>query len=192
MRMLMQHDCSNQKGMGLIDILVGIAILSGAIIGLLQLTTSNQKMALRSTITNDYARVVNNISALMINSSHCNANFRGLPAGTNLNLPTNAIRRCVAGTCHSSGTPEVLYPVVTTSWKLPETRIGNNIRLASARYTVNPVTARTFGALTLEVNIQTFDGSIIKDNYLKFGVHVVVDGSTIMGCPATWNTTWID
>ncbi len=183
---------TDQQGMGLIDILIGVAILGGAIVGLMQLTGSNQKMATKSSITNAYSLAVNNISALMVNSSHCNANFRGLAAGTNVNLPAGAIRRCTSGTCNGSGTSAVLYPVVTTSWKLAQTQMGNNIRLASARYTVAAVTGRALGSLTLDVNIQTFDGATTKNNNLKFGVPVVMNGGSVLGCPKAWNTTVID
>ena len=184
---------TDQQGMGLIDILIGVAILGGAIVGLMQLTGSNQKMATKSSITNAYSLAVNNISALMVNSSHCNANFRGRAAGTNVSLlPANAILRCTSGTCNGSGTSAVLYPVVTTSWKLAQTQMGNNIRLASARYTVAAVTGRALGSLTLEVNIQTFDGATTKDNILKFGVPVVMNGGTVLACPKAWNTTVID
>ncbi len=181
-----------EQGFTLVEILIALGLLG--IIGLIasQITLDSSKVLKSAKTVEDVSQVHVEIHSMLANPAHCNANFYNRPTGTQTITSPGGFRRCQSGNCRTTGTAVVHYPVVTTSWQQNVTKISDTIRLRALSYQVsNSAVGTRLLTLQLSVTLERKEKNLSsgKSKVEVFSVPVIVNGSTIVGCPTKWMST---
>jgi Tfp pilus assembly protein PilV len=176
----------NHLGMSLVEVLLAASIVGGGALLVMNLAGENRKVTTQSEADKEISQASGEIFSLLMDPANCNANFFGLTTGTG---SITAISKCVGGNCRSpgSGVKTTVFPV-SASWMSSQNMIGNNVRISSITYRVNRMIGIRHSTLFLDVvfNKNTKPSTTMTKRY---GALVVVDGTAILGCPKSWNST---
>lgn len=177
---------NNQSGFSLVEILVGVAMLGGLSLAVINMTKQQAKLSTKSTIDGDVSEISARILNALNSPTYCETNFRTKPTGTNQPLTTLA----VIGKVISSQTSGSAWVAGSAG------NITDRLRMNTATYSVGDITPavpgqRSLAALALTVQFETTALENARKNITKtFSATVLVDGTTtIIGCPKSWNST---
>ncbi len=200
----------NNKGFTLVEIMVAAGILGGLAIVMFQISKDQAGTMLKSKVNTDVGQFKSEVIQLFGVPTNCNANVATLNVGTN--TPITAINVCAirasAGCmAATAGSRAVRFPVYTPAtgtevWPQTSTRISDRVRvksisavltgatgvaLSTAKFTI---TLETKPALPRTTNAGTSAQVVVlKDEIVEVNVPVVMSGSTVLGCPKSWNST---
>lgn len=183
------------KGFTLVEVMIAAAILgviSLALMGLMKMQTGSQ---IDAKNVSDLSAMKNEIQSVLTTPQHCNANFYGKASGTD--VPVTYIYKCNvsnAGACRTASNSSVWLTANSTSW--PTTN-PTRIRINNIKMTVNAIStttaALTTASLTVQYDIKTSGkvgtSPIIKSETTTYSVPVIYNGTTVTGCPKSWNST---
>lgn len=193
----------NCKGFSLMELMVSVAIMGIVSVGVLQLMRMQSNIQVNSQVDADFAVLNAQIVSTLASPQHCNANFYGRSTQAsfansigNTAGGTQGIYQCTdPNTCKPTGAT-LKIPAWTTDWLPGNTKVSDRVRISSVRYQVNSTTAPSLASLQLEVTMQSrsmkagSDGKVNPKTFTKiYSVPVVVNGSSILGCPKASNTT---
>lgn len=174
-----------QRGFSLVEILVGVAMLGGLSVAVMNMTKQQSKLSTKSQIDGDVAEVSARILNALNSPRFCDVNFNG---------------RAIAGTLPSLqliGATHTLGTAAGSTWNpTSAANVTPRLRLNTATYNVTDATPvsgnpRSLALLSLVVNFESKYLELERKTFAKtFTATVIVTGTgTILGCPKTWNST---
>ena len=198
--------------------LIAAGIMGGLAVAVMFLMKQQGALSTKSKIDSDLAQVKSEISSLLINPAHCNANFKSLSVPSS-NIAKASILTCnmASGNARCSnvvaGTTTAKFvavaetggsPALDTNWPAgslinPNLKISY-IKVSVASPNLMPAPASQIGLTNATVEVG-FSERILKPsganvvaaakrlNPLKVNVIVVANASQVLGCPRSWNTT---
>jgi prepilin-type N-terminal cleavage/methylation domain-containing protein len=177
---------NSQRGFSLVEILIGVAMLGGLSVAVINMTKQQAKLSTQSQIDGDISEISARILNALNSPELCQTNFHDpMPTGT------HALTSLVV-----SGT--TILPQVGPGWSHTATagNITDRVRMNSAIYSVQdsnpPVgTPRSLASLSLTVAFETTALENKRKNITKtFSATVIVNKTAkIVGCPKSWNST---
>lgn len=185
------HNQFSQAGFTLLELMMAIAITGGIGIAVFQIIIGTTNLAKTNQTAGDLSQIHLNILDYLSKPNHCNANFYNKPTGNN--LPLTKLNKCLGtgANCRTAGTAVTSYPITTNSWNQTDTGISNSLRIVSANYSVNSVTGTALATLRLNVQFERKKEELksARTHSEIFSFPVVVQSTTIIGCPQSWNST---
>lgn len=185
---MLKRTSSAQAGFTLVELLISVLITGGIGLAVFQMMTGTAKVAKNSEIAEELSQVSLDVLEYLDSPNHCNANFYNLPTGSG-NL--TSLKKCSQGNCRTTGSSINAYQVTTTSWNTTDTGISNKLRVVDINYNVNAATGTAITTLRLKVTLEKKDGNETNLRRLveTYSFPVVVQNSTVIGCPRIWNST---
>lgn len=187
----------NSRGFSLAEVMIASLILGGIAVAMMALMRQQSNSSIEGKVQADLAQAKAEIISLLTVPSHCNANFYNR---TISGFTMTSIRSCTSGTCSTTGSGAIKIPTVSDAGS-PEswtgTGISDRVKLVSITPTIAPVTivapaTRALTTVTLDLvfrHKQTGTRNPKSLPAMKLNTVVVSDGTTILGCPKTWNST---
>lgn len=191
--------------------MIAALIMGGVGIALMQLGKQQSKTTVRSKINSDLAQAKSEILNLLTSPANCNANFYGLSAGTSSFTEIYACNSSPTQFCLNTGATNktVKFKVISDgSWPVPNppttVTISSKVKITSLSRTITAVntyppyapnaltTARVdveFTSMPMEDRTAATDKLIVEK--MTFNSSVIYNGSTVIGCPRSWNSTTV-
>jgi prepilin-type N-terminal cleavage/methylation domain-containing protein len=174
-----------QRGFSLVEVMVGVAMLGGLSIAVVQMTKQQSKLSTKSEIDGDVSEVSARILNALNSAKTCSDNFKGKPVGSN--MPLGTFLRVIG--------KDLKVNVEADPWTYNDVdNISKRLRIAGPlQYTVQDVLPpnTSLATLILSVRLQSTDINKVRMIVPKtFSATVLVNGSgIIIGCPKSWNST---
>jgi prepilin-type N-terminal cleavage/methylation domain-containing protein len=181
----------NNKGFTLPEVLIAAAIMGGIALVSTQLMQDQANQVIKSKLTSDLAQFRTEVQTLLQNPSHCQANFYNRTAGTSNPTSITTCSITTAGACRGSGAANSKFPVHTASWLQTNTRISERLRVSALSLTIPSVTGVAIGNADLTITVQSRPNmtAAVKTETVFISVPVIISGSTVIGCPRSFNST---
>lgn len=197
----------NRNGFTLVEIMIAVGVLGGLTLVLMQVMKSQTKTSVKTQIEADLAQMKTEIQSLINNPANCNANFKGRAAGT---IALTSLLRCNIPTvnCKTTGTTTgVVVPQlavdVTPNWAPGANRYSQKVRIKSISLEIqntSPPGGTSPLVLTpIVLTVTTEDrmprvageSTLKKETVMKFYTTGVYNGTSVVGCPQSLNSTLI-
>ncbi|MBC7712360.1 MAG: prepilin-type N-terminal cleavage/methylation domain-containing protein [Rhizobacter sp.] len=193
----------SNKGFTLVEILIAVGLMSGIALVMMQITKDQANQMVKNQVFGDIASFKTEVSSIFTNPAHCNANFIGLTAGTSHPAILKSCDTTIPNnTCFLIANTRInRFPVVTAAWGQSTTKIADKIRMKDVKFVISPTTASVtaLSSVAVEIDLESkpalpvYVGGVptyqIKQDVITFTVPVVMNGSNVLGCPKTWNST---
>ena len=188
------------KGFTLVEVLVASSILGIIALAMMQITKQQTDQQVQSKISSELTQMKTEIQTYLTSPAHCNANFYGKTSAAS--TPA-AIYKCTvftAGACHvTPGTGSSVAQLSVdnaAAWTSP-----NRVRIFSLAMSVTSLTPTapatqilTIGSITVVFESRTSklkpdNTYILTRETFTFKAPVVFNGTSVTGCPQSWNST---
>lgn len=186
----------NREGFSLPEVMIAVAILGGIALVMMQMTKEQTKQQVQSRIDADLAQAKQEIASLMANPAHCNANFYN-KTGTSSPVAIYTCSTTNAASCRGGGGVLVSkFPKLTgATWTGGGVSDHHRVRVSNITLTIadlNPAPPATLVITTASLQVQFQTKNLTTTRFEKpitFSTPVVYNGSIVVGCPKTWNST---
>ncbi len=191
MKIFLKYRLLGKGGFTLPEVLIAAAMLGGIALVMTQLMKDQANQTVKSKLTSDLAQFRTEVQTLLQNPSHCQANFYNKTAGTSAPTSITLCNTTVAGACRGVGAATTRFPVYTTDWNPTNTRVSDRLRVSALSLTVPSVTGVSIGNADLRITVQSRPdlNSVVKSESVFISVPVIINGSTVIGCPRSFGST---
>lgn len=176
---------NNQSGLSLVEILVGVGMLGGLSVAVINMTKQQAKLSTQSQIDGDVSEASARILNALNSPKYCDDNFAGKAFSGSF---TAAIPLSVIGGTIKPQTSGSAWDHTASAGN-----ITNRLRMNSASWSVTPSSYATRSLAILNLNV-VFETTAIENkrktiNKTFTATVIVTNAAPIVGCPKTWNST---
>ena len=179
------------KGFTLVEVMIASAVMGGLGLVMMEITKQQSTQGVEYQITADVAQMKADVQSILSNPANCNANFFQKVGGTSTPVAIYKCSSFASGGCSGSGAPVAYINVNNASWTNTGS-MSSRVRLSALSMYVQGMQASGANRLTFATLTATFQKKTMKttksENF-TFSIPVIYDGTKVVGCPKSWNST---